>query len=395
MRVLLLTGIYNCKVGGLYNAIVNRVERLKKRYLDSNIDACNIIEIDSIGVRFLKRTAKRDINYYADNEKDKLFTRIINIKNNFKLIFLKNLIPQVYINSIVRKVESKFNISEYDIIHAHWVYPHGYVAYKLAKKYNKKLVVTGHGSDIHTIYKKSEFINEAIKKTLNYSSYLSVVSNGLKNIAINQFGVNSNKIKVINNGVDLDLFKNIYLKSNKKVVGYIGNLSIIKGSDRLLDIFDYINKNMDEIEFIIVGDGELKKELEANMKSKNINAYFTGRVRAEHIPEYICKMDVLILPSRNEGFGMVIIEANACGVPCIASNVGGIPEIINDERLLVDIDKNINKEFGEKTIKILKNPLDRNVLIENAQKYDWNLIVHQEYEMYENLYLKRFKSESK
>jgi glycosyltransferase involved in cell wall biosynthesis len=322
----------------------------------------------------------------VENSNDKLFKQIVYIRNNIFNLIVKQLFPIIYINSIIQKVEGKLNIKEYDIIHCHWLYPHGFAAYKLALKYDKKLIVTGHGSDVHSIYKKSSFIKASIKKELEYADYITLVSEALKEKLIDIYDINPSKMQVIGNGVDINLFK---LKSKEenntktyKTVGYVGNLNYTKGSDRLPRIFELISKQLESTRFIIVGDGELKQDIFIKFDSLGLEVDFVGRVAPELVPDYINKMDVMILPSRNEGFGMVIIEANSCGVPCVATEVGGVPEVISDERLLIPVKDNLEEEFAEKVIEVLKSPIKVEELFDNAKRYDWKEIVKREAQIY-------------
>ncbi|WP_160674372.1 glycosyltransferase family 4 protein [Clostridium sp. C8-1-8] len=393
MKVLFISGIYNCKIGGLYNSIINRLIRLKS--IDSNIEleGCNIVEIDSYAVRAIKRLTKTDINIKVNSNNDKFFKQIVYIRNNMFNLILKGLFPTLYINNIIQKVEGKLNIKEYDIIHCHWLYPHGFAAYKLALKYDKKLIVTGHGSDVHSIYRKSSFIRNSIKEELEYADYITLVSEGLKEKLIDIYNINSSKILVIGNGVDINLFKLKTKEENNlktyKTVGYVGNLNYTKGSDRLPRIFELISKELKSIRFVIVGDGELKHDISSNFNNLGLEVDFVGRVAPELVPDYINKMDVMILPSRNEGFGMVIIEANSCGVPCVAAEVGGIPEVISDKRLLIPVNNNLEERFAEKVIDVLKSPIKVEELLDNAKRYDWKEIIKKEVQIYKKVSDKR------
>jgi len=99
-------------------------------------------------------------------------------------------------------------------------------------------------------------------------------------------------------------------------------------------------------------------------------------------------MDVMILPSRNEGFGAVIIEAQACGVPVVGSSNGGIPEAIGDGGIVIEEGEDFEKRFAEAVVEMLKNPIEREYLRERALGFSWENIVKREVAVYEEV-LKR------
>jgi len=96
----------------------------------------------------------------------------------------------------------------------------------------------------------------------------------------------------------------------------------------------------------------------------------------------------MILPSRNEGFGSVIIEAQACGVPVVGSSNGGIPEVIGDGGIVVEEGEDFEKRFAEAVVEMLKKPIDSGYLRERTLGFSWENIVKREVAVYEEV-LKR------
>ncbi len=171
---------------------------------------------------------------------------------------------------------------------------------------------------------------------------------------------------------------------NKKVVGYVGNLKYVKRADKFSEIFENIALKQ-EVEFLVVGDGELREYVEKECQKRNLNVKFVGRVSQDKVSYYMNAMDVMILPSRNEGFGAVVIEAQACGVPVVGSSNGGIPEAIGDGGIAVEEGENFEKRFAEAVINLLENPIDSNCIREKALEYSWENIVKKEVKVYEEV----------
>ena len=99
-------------------------------------------------------------------------------------------------------------------------------------------------------------------------------------------------------------------------------------------------------------------------------------------------MDVMILPSRNEGWPCVVLEAQACGVPVVGSSNGGIPEAIGDGGIVIEEGEDFEKRFADAVVELLKNPIDSGYLRERALGFSWENIVKQELTVYEEV-LKR------
>jgi len=93
-------------------------------------------------------------------------------------------------------------------------------------------------------------------------------------------------------------------------------------------------------------------------------------------------MDVMILPSRNEGFGCVVLEAQACGVPVVGSDNGGIPEAIGNGGIVVPNGQNFEERFARSVMAMLNNPIPSSKLRSRALMYDWRIIVKKEINIY-------------
>lgn len=244
-----------------------------------------------------------------------------------------------------KALEDLLEKEDIDIIHGHYLFPAGAVAVEVGREHNIKTYVTAHGSDMFELYKKQSFMRSPIKKVLRDADGVFAVSNALRHeiIATGVTGI-ANKTKLSWNSVDInkfsskinDSFKKENKLEDKPIVLFVGNLIKRKNVDSLLDA-----KKVSQSEYylVIVGDGPQFKKLNKKVEEENIHdVIFTGS--RNDVENIIPSCDVLILPSFSESFGLVLIEALACGKPVIGSDVGGITEIINDDvGLLVNPNK--------------------------------------------------------
>ena len=278
-------------------------------------------------------------------------TKGLNIPGVRGLMFKKNA------KKALQKLVEKEDI---DIIHGHYLFPAGAAAVEVGKQYGIKTYVTAHGSDMFEMYKSQAFMRSPIRKVLNDADVVFAVSNALKHeiIATGVVGI-AEKTRLSWNSVDIDKFNNNGNNSfkeenkltDKPIVLFVGNLIKRKNVESLIEAKKVANS---DYYLVIVGDGPLFKKLNKKVEDENIHdVIFTGS--RNDVENIIPSCDVLVLPSFSESFGLVLIEALACGKPVIGSDVGGITEIITEDvGLLVDpkkissiaktIDKIINDE---------------------------------------------------
>lgn len=256
-------------------------------------------------------------------------------------------------------IEQELKTFKPDVIHS----GHLWTLSSLASDYNPPLIVTAHGTDLLGYKKTTRFIKEA-KKAYNKAAKIITVSKDNNQIIKDIFG-NNNKVITIPNGYNSDIFyhKNYdritvlnelnINKSYEHIVCYAGKFTDIKGIDILLKAAQ-IYQN-DNTLTLLCGDGILfdnMKSLATKLNLKNI--YFLGNQSHDILRKIYNISDVSIVPSRSEAFGLVVIEALACGTPVIGSRVGGIAGILNENIGMLFENENY-QELAENIIKILAN----------------------------------------
>ena len=388
-RVLFITNLFPIEenpTSGIF--IVKRLQQYKK--FGVSYTAVSIgFEVDFI-LRFLRKILKKPEKIPLKTYQNVQFLPIVIKRNVFK-VFKNKIFPEYYkklVKKYVEEISLKVDVNSYDVVHAHGMYhiPAGMIAEKIAERYNKPFLITVHGSDINLLMskRKKEYI-----KTFEKANKVIFVSKALLEKA-KSLGYSGKNAVVIPNGYDPEIFYPIdkekvrrdlgIFKENYKYVGFIGNLIPIKRADKLPDIFHYIVEEIPNVCFIVVGDGYLREEIEE--KTKDLDIVFTGRISQEKVAKYMNAMDVMVLPSRNEGWPCVVLEAQACGTCVVGSSSGGIPEAIGFEEYVVKEGENFEERFARKVVDVLKKGYDRNRLIERAKGFTWEEIVKREIKIY-------------
>jgi teichuronic acid biosynthesis glycosyltransferase TuaC len=268
-----------------------------------------------------------------------------------------------------------------DLIHAHFSYPDGFGMIGLAKRWNVPLVISALGTiERKVAYEKSQTSKQIIK-AMNFADRILSVSEDLRLHIIN-LGINKNKVIVVPNGVDTEKFKPLAkenvrnllnLPVDKNIVLFVGALRTIKGVDYLIEAAkNFVNANT---ELYLVGrDDGLKKKLVKMAQELKIPDFvkFVGPVNHDDIPLWISASDILVLPSLSEGRPNVVLEALACEVPVVATDVGGIPELmINGEtgylvpaKDSLELSKKVNKLLEDVSLREKMGKLGRKSIIE-------------------------------
>lgn len=253
---------------------------------------------------------------------------------------------------IVKKIyKSGFKI---DLIHAHSVYPAAIVCKEIAKKNNCPLVVTEHNSLVLT-KNINKIRTRYLREVVEYSDAFICVSDALKK-SVTELTKTKKTIYVVPNLVS-DLFR--YVEPQRD--GYftyvsIGNLVESKNFILTLNAFALTKKRISDCILIVVGDGPLKTKLYELAKELGISdsVVFTGAVEREEVASILQKSNVMVLPSSHETFGVVYIEALACGRPIIATNNGGVNGII-DAQNGIKIDSFDSKILSDAMCDIYQN----------------------------------------
>ncbi len=304
-----------------------------------------------------------------------------------------NLESSLYFWSICRQVDRLYKKFPFDVIHAYFGYPDGVVAAKLAARYNVPFIITEQASWIPWMDNYPNVQRQAVWAASRCSFHVAVSSFTRKTIA--HFTGDTEKLRVVPNGVGKDDFRPLENgeRMNPNQILYVGLTRHVKGIDILLKAMQQVVKEKPEIKLVMVGGGfyrnykaqenELHRLASSLGLSKNIE--FAGMKAPSEVAKYMRESSLLVLPSRTETFGSVLIEALACGTPVLATRCGGPEDIVNDSvgRLVAKEDP---KALAEAIVEMTNHRDNFNSakLREYAlDKFSWEQIAHQMTDLYD------------
>ena len=387
MKILMLTWEYPPRiVGGIARVVHDLSHRLVKdghevtvvTYKEANIQGMSDYENDN-GV---------DV-YRIDN--------YMITPNNFT-----DWIMQLNFNLIAKTTEIINEKGKFDVIHAHdWLVT--YAAKTLKQSFKIPLVSTihateaGRNSGIHDQVQR--YINDTEWLLTYESTEVIVNSNYMKNELQRLFGLPYDKINVIPNGVNLDLysgierdynFRRMYAMDNEKIILYLGRLVYEKGIQNLISAMPKILDRYNDAKLVIAGKGGMIDELRNQVNYMGIQnkVYFTGYLNSNDVQKMYKCADVAVFPSTYEPFGIVALESMLSGTPTVVSDVGGLNEIIEHGIDGMKSYAGNPNSIADSVLTLLYNQDLCNTISKNAKNkvknlYNWNKIAQDSHYVYE------------
>ncbi len=310
-----------------------------------------VIIITSKYKNFSKRKVNNVIHYYYKERIRRFYS---------SPFFLKRF--AIFVNNILKK-------EKIDIVNIQSNISYGYKELSL----DLPIILTMHGTEINEV--KSAFSGSIIrgilmaikashtyiltKRIISNSKYIICVSDELKKDIIKQYGVNKDKISVIYNGINLNKFKPTKRKERKKINLFsIANISRQKGYFFLVDCIGELIKHNKNVKLTIAGTGKDYISLKRYIEKKGLKDIISliGKISDRDLLYYYKHSDIFVFPTlRYEGLPYTIIEAMACGLPVISTNIGGIPSAIINGKNGFLIKKGNKEEFLKYLIYLINN----------------------------------------
>jgi len=344
--------------------------------------------------KYIKRIPLKWLKKYDDSN----VIDLSNIPQNIEVIrtpvwyiplgFFNKFLGNLHYKSVERIIK-KYKL-EFDIVHSHFIWSSGYVGMKIKEKYGVPFVVTGHGFDVYSLpFKTKSWTNKT-----SADAVITVSENNKRHLL--RLGIDEKKIEIISNGFNPRLFspiekeiarKELNIPKDKKVLLTVGNLEQVKGHQYLIEAVKLLKEKYPNIFCYIIGGGSLQRTLQnrINLYGLEKNIHLTGPLLHEEINTWINACDVFVLPSLAESFGIVQLEAFACGKAVVATKNFGSREILTsgDYGILCEIAN--SEDLADKIDIALRKKWDTKKLMDYAKNFTWEQAAQDIVNIYERL----------
>lgn len=242
------------------------------------------------------------------------------------------------------------------------------------------LVITEH--DPFKLGKTKTIIKKSLLKSV--SKIIAISHDNAKTLA-KLYPEHTGKITTIHNGIDITWWQSQFLRfttedrrkikeelfrahENTLIILCIAELHERKGQKHLIEAISKLTKEYPNVKLVFVGEGQERHNLEKLTKRLTLTNHIVFTGRQKEIPKLLKSSDIFVLPSRREAFGLVLLEAMISGLPVIASRIGGIPEIIEDEINGILFEAQNSDELAQDLIKLIDDPEKRKKIASSGQK---------------------------
>lgn len=304
-----------------------------------------------------------------------------------------------YETALAGKIVEIVRSNKLDLMHVHYAIPHASAALlaKLILKeegINMPVMTTLHGTDITLVGREASY-EQVVTWSINQSDAVTAVSHSLVNDTLKHFEI-KRRIQMIPNFIDFERFnkkprkhfKDLIAPNKERIIVHTSNFRKVKRVEDVVRIFNIIQQKI-PAKLLLIGDGPERSNIEKTCRELNVCDKVTYLGKQEAIEEILSICDLFILPSESESFGLSALEAMACEVPVISTNVGGLPEVNlhGVTGFLSDIGH--YEEMAANALSLLQDDkmllkFSKNAL-EQAKKFDLNRVLDQYEALYEEM----------
>ena len=281
--------------------------------------------------------------------------------------------------SLARRLHGEQN---FDCIDAHFVYPDGFAAVRLARDLGLPVVVSARGTDIN-FYPSFRLIRPMLRWTLTHADGAIAVSIDLKN-KMAALGIPETRIQVISNGVDTERFQLRDAKSARRQLGLseehfiaisVGSLIESKGHHLLIAAIAKLTERFPKLRLYVIGEGVWRAKLEELVRERQLQqqVFLLGNRPNEELSLWFSAASISCLMSSREGWPNVVSEALACGTPVLATRVGGIPEIITSPELGMLVERKVDS-IAAGMEQALTKAWNRKNIAQHSRSRSWDAV---------------------
>lgn len=289
--------------------------------------------------------------------------------------------------------------NDLDLLHVHYAIPHASAAFfarEILKAQGKDIpyITTLHGTDI-TLVGKDPTYAPVVTFSINQSDAITAVSKNLADETYKSFPIDK-PIRVIHNFVDTDRFyqtnkehfKKMLAPNGERILVHASNFRKVKRIEDVIRVFEKVRQSLPS-KLLMIGDGPERQNAEDICRQLSICGDIRFLGKQEQMDEIFSIADLFVLPSQYESFGLSALEAMACGIPVISTNVGGIPEINIQGKTGFLSNVGDVEDMAKHALEILKEDNDlqrfKENALEQAKKFDRKNIIPLYEELYEEV----------
>lgn len=270
-----------------------------------------------------------------------------------------------------------------DLIDAHFAYPDGYAASLLGRWLEVPYTVTLRGTEVR--HARDPALAPHVTHALRHAARVFAVSESLRQLALS-LGIAPDHVRVVGNGVDLAKFeplpraqtrRALRLPDDAPILATVGALVERKGFHRVIELLPVLRQRHPGLRYLIVGgsspEGDYSPQLRQQVSATGLEdaVRFLGPLPPEQLRLPLSAADVFVLASSNEGWANVLLEAMACGVPVVATDVGGNAEVVCDPVLGSVVPFGDRARLAEAIDRALGKPWDREAIRAYAERNGW------------------------
>lgn len=282
-----------------------------------------------------------------------------------------------------RRVLKDLPEGRFDLVMTTYGYPHGYAAMRLAGRLGLPYVVKVRGSDLHTVPRESAHGRQTAEALRNAAAVVAVSRNLAD--AARGLGAREDRTFVLTNGIDADEFPLVAREEARRGLGLgadagrillmVGNILPVKGLDVLLDALSAASGPAADgarPTLVVAGKGPMREQAEKQAARNGLGdvVRFLGHVAREDVASWMNAADAVVLPSRREGCPNVVLEALSCGTPVVASRVGAVPDLL-DENCGIIVEPEDAGALGQAIRAALTRQWDRAALRRHVESMSW------------------------